>query len=228
MKMELRLEAPIYAEDGPVGYVGRLIYDPERGKVVALVGVAGRLVPRDVVIPIDRVRRAHHDRVEVVGTVEEIAALPPFSMEQYTAPPEEWIPPPDTVASQFLFPASPYVIEALILPSTQPDLPPDKNLPPGDVDLAPDMPVFAIDGRVGAVQEVITREEGRVLAIVVWDDLPPGRRVRVPLNRVAVVEAAGVFLDMSRAAFEQLADVEDERAKLGKDEPPEDEGQPRT
>src|SRR5438128_10157768 len=112
--MDLKLGAPVLAEDGQAGTVGRLIFDPRHGEVTGLVVTQGWLLPHDVVVPIEEVLSADEDGVRVRGTAEQVSNHPAFSLAQYSAPPEAWLPPEGFPPEAFLFPSSPYLVEAFV------------------------------------------------------------------------------------------------------------------
>src|SRR5713101_6770710 len=140
--MDFRIGRPVMAEDGRVGTLDRLIFDPVADQVRGLVVREPGLLPNDVVVPLDRVLSADEKEVRVRGTVEEIASLEGFSHAQFTEPPEDWLPPTDLAAesSAFLFPASPYAVGAFA-PTAPIGVPADEveeEKPPGAVDLSAD------------------------------------------------------------------------------------------
>src|SRR5947209_7008381 len=109
--MELKLGAPVLAEDGPAGTVGGLVFDPERGEITGVVVTQQEdFLPHDVIVPMEEVLAADEHGVRVRGTLETVADHPPFLETQYTAPPEEWLPPPGFPPEAFLFPQSPFAV----------------------------------------------------------------------------------------------------------------------
>src|SRR4051794_36503181 len=90
--MEFKMGVPVMASDGRVGTLEGLIFDPSRREVTGLVVKQGFLLPRDVVVPVERVTEADEEGVRVEGTAAEIGELPGFSQSQYTAPPQNWLP----------------------------------------------------------------------------------------------------------------------------------------
>src|SRR6266852_2209965 len=158
--MDFRIGVPVMAEDGRAGSLERLIFDPVADQVRGLVVTQGGLLPRDVVVPLDRVLSANEEEVRVRGTVEEIAALEGFTQTQFTAPPEEWLPPADlTVGSPyFLFPSSPYAVGAFAPPApiSAPADEAEENKPAGSVDLSAATEVICTDGTGGTVDRVLT------------------------------------------------------------------------
>src|SRR5688500_14924753 len=110
--MQYHIGTPVMAEDGRAGTLDRLIFDPATDAVRGIVVLQGSLLPHDVVVPRERVLAADSEGVRVRGTVEEIAELEGFSQAQFTAPPEDWMPPAEMLVGSphFLFPASPYAV----------------------------------------------------------------------------------------------------------------------
>src|SRR5437016_10187040 len=170
--MDFRIGRPVMAEDGRAGTLDRLIFDPVADQMLGLVVRQGGLLPRDVVVPLDRVLSANEEEVRVCGTVEEIAALEGFTQAQFTEPPEEWLPPSDFSLSSpsFLFPASPYAVGAFTLPAptSAPADEAEENKPAGSVDLGAATEVVCTDGIAGTVDRVLTEgDSDRVTHLIV-------------------------------------------------------------
>jgi uncharacterized protein YrrD len=210
--MELRIGAPVLAEDGRAGTVGGFVFDPHRGEITALVVTQGWLLPHDVVVPIDELIAADEDAVRVRGTAEAVASHDAFRHVQYVAPPEDWLPPEGFPAEAFLFPASPYAVEAFVpaSPAAPPPDEPVEELPPDTVDLGPNTDVICLDGPAGTVDRVVTEgESDRVTHLIVRRGtlFPKDREVAVSL--VDRVTDAGVFLAITTEELDRLPEFHD-------------------
>jgi len=210
--MELRIGAPVLAEDGRAGTVGGFVFDPQRNEVTALVVTEGGLLPHDVVVPMEEVIAADDEAVRVRGTVEEVAGHDAFSHVQYATPPEDWLPPEGFPPGAFHFPASPYAVEAFA-PSSPALPPPDEpveELPPDTVDLGPNTDVICLDGPAGTVDRVLTEgENDRVTHLIVRRGTLFPKDHEVPVALVDRVTDAGVFLSITIEALEQLPEFQD-------------------
>jgi uncharacterized protein YrrD len=205
--MQFKMGVPVMASDGRVGTLEGLIFDPTHREVTGLVVKEGFLLPRDVVVPVERVREADEESVRVEGTAAEIAELPGFSQAQYTAAPQNWLPPPGLppdAAAFFYFPGSPYAVGAFAPSSAVPEPPPEpvEELPPATVDVSTLTEVRCTDGTAGVVDEVITEgESDRVTHLIVRRGSLLTRELMVPVEHVRSTTDDAVELDLT---LEQL------------------------
>lgn len=207
--MEIRIGAPVLATDGQTGTVERIILHPETSEVEGVVAIEGRLLTRDVVIPIDWVEAAGEDGVHVRATAEQIDGLEPFAQSQYTEPPEDWLPPSGQPAAYYLFPASPLLVGAFPPATMQPGAPPPEeveNLEEGDVQVSGSTAVFCTDGECGRLDRVVTEgDSDRVLFLVIRDG---SRDLQVPVTAVESMGEAGIRLRLSKRDLGDLPAVE--------------------
>lgn len=200
------------AEDGRAGSVGGLVFDLQRNEVTALVVTEERILPHDVVVPISEVIAADDEAVRVRGTVEDVASHDAFRHVQYTAPPEDWLPPEGFPAGAFFFPASPYAIEAFVPASPAPPPPdePVEELPPDTVDLGPNTDVICTDGPAGTVDRVLTDgDSDRVTHLIVRRGTLLPKEYEVPVGLMDRATDAGVFLSITIEELERLPEFED-------------------
>jgi uncharacterized protein YrrD len=213
--MEFRMGVPVMASDGRVGTLEGLIIDPAQGEITGLVVRQGFLLPHDVMIPIERVVHAGDEAVQVKGTAAEIAELPGFDQAQFTAPPEEWLPPPSQAAGAgaFYFPVSPYAVGAFMPGSAAPEPAPEpvEELPPSDVDVSPLTEVRCLDGIGGTVDEVITEDDSdRVTHLIVRRGSLLTRDLVVPVAHVREVTDGVVQLDLTQEQLDAMPEHERE------------------
>ncbi len=211
--MQIKIGAPVLAEDGQVGAVERIILRPETGEVQAVVAVDGRVVGRDMVIPSALFLAADEDGLRIRGTLAEVDELEPFAQSQYVDPPEDWLPPEGGSAAFYLFPASPLLVGAFHPPTMQPDAPPEEvdDLQPGEVEVSGATTVFCTDGEAGRLDRVATEgDSDRVLALVVRTGGLSGRDVQVPVDAVQGIGDAGIHLSLSREQLDEMPEYVEE------------------
>jgi uncharacterized protein YrrD len=212
--MDFRIGRPVMAEDGRVGTLDRLIFDPQADRVCGLVVAEPGLLPHEVLVPLDRVIAADEEAVRVRGTVEEIAALEGFSYAQFTEPPEEWLPPADLDAgtSAFLFPASPYAVGAFAptTPITAPAEEVEEEKPAGSIDLTADTVVDCTDGFAGTVDRVLTEgDSDRVTHLIVRRAGLVGRDLLVPAELITSTAEQTVHLSISLEELDRLPEFKE-------------------
>ena len=92
--MEFQLESPVVSADGvDLGKIHRIIFDPQRAEVKSIVLQKGMFFARDVAIPIEDVRAATAERVELSLSREEVDNVPDFIEGDYTWPHQNWSSP---------------------------------------------------------------------------------------------------------------------------------------
>lgn len=207
--MHIKLGVPIFAEDGPVGRVARIILHPATQEVQGIVSSEGGMFPHDVVIPQEWIAAAEMDGVTVRGTTEQVAELPAFALSQYTVPPEDWIPPTDDPSSIYLFPASPYSVGAFDRPRPSP--PPAahevETLGQGDVEVSGSTAVFCGDREVGHLDRVFTEGETDHVTHLVLHRGTLRRDIAVPVDRVTSIGDEGIRLDLSEEELDRLPPI---------------------
>jgi uncharacterized protein YrrD len=213
--MDFRIGRPVMAEDGRAGTLDRLIFDPVSDQVRGLVVSQGGLLTRDVVVPLDRVLSANEEEVRVRGKVAEIAALEGFTQAQFTAPPEEWLPPEDLSLGSpyFLFPASPYAVGAFASPApiSEPAEEAEENKPPGSVDLGAATEVVCTDGTAGTVDRVLTEgDSDRLTHLIVHRGSLLTREIAVPAEFIATTDEQSVYLTISQQELDELPEFDEE------------------
>jgi uncharacterized protein YrrD len=212
--MDFRIGRPVMAEDGRAGTLDRLIFDPISDQVRGLVVTQGGLLPHDVVVPLDRVLSADEEEVRVRGTVEELAALEGFTQAQFTAPPEDWLPPTDLALGSlyFLFPASPYAVGAFApaAPISVPAEEAEENKPAGSVDLSAATVVMCTDGTGGTVDRVLTEgDSDRVTHLIVRRGTLLTRDIAVPAELIATTDEQAVHLTISQEELDRLPEFKE-------------------
>jgi len=207
--MHIKIGVPIFAQDGPVGRVSRIILHPSTQEMQAIVASDDRIIAHDVVIPVDWIVAADLDGITVRGTQDEVAELPPFALSQYTVPPEDWIPPTDDPSSIYLFPASPYAVGAFDRPRPSP--PPAahevETLGVGDVEVSGSTAVYCEGREVGHVDRVFTEGETDHVTHLVLHRGTLRRDIAVPVERITSIGDEGIQLDLTEEELDQLPPI---------------------
>jgi len=207
--MHIKIGVPIYAEDGQVGRVSRVILNPATSELHGIVATEDAMLPHDVVIPSSWITRADEDGLSVRGTAEEVANLDVFALSQYSEPPEDWIPPTDSPSSIYLFPASPYSVGAFDRPrpSPSPAAHELETLAIGDVEINGTTAAFCGERQVGRVDRVFTEGDTEHVTHVVLNRGTMRRDIAVPVDRITSIGDEGIQLDLSEEELDNLPPI---------------------
>lgn len=211
--MDIKIGAPVRAEDGQAGTVERIILHPDTRELDGVVARLAGMPTRDVVVPVDRIVSADVDGILLVGSTEDVANLDAFALNQYTTPPEEWLPLDGEASEVYLLPASPLTVGAFTQPASHPDPPAHEveDLEAGDVDVSGSTTVFCTDGVAGKVDRVITEGDTDVVThLIVHRGAVGARDVAVPVSDVAALGGDGIRLTLTRDELDELPGFDEE------------------
>jgi len=207
--MHIKIGIPIFAEDGLVGRVSRIIIHPATQEVDGIVSSDAEQWAHDVVVPIDWITAADPESLTIRGSIEQASELEPFAMSQYTTPPEDWIPITDEPSSVYLFPASPYVVGAFERGGPAPPIAAHEveNLEDGDVDVSGTTAVFCGDREVGHLDRVFTEGGTDHLTHLVLHRGTLRRDIAVPVEMVGSIGDEGIQLNLTEAELDELPPI---------------------
>src|SRR5579884_3463624 len=190
--MEFHIGARIHdRDDNDLGKLGHVIVDPATDEVVELVLTEGGLLGRDVLVPVESVRSADPDVVHLELDKEQAGRLKDFVITHYT--------PPDAGA----YAGAPWAGGALVAPGMVPVGAAAGIEPLGftpNVDTESGSEVWATDGKVGVVSEVVVDPQTRrIESIVVEHGLLFQTNVAIPRERIADLGAGRITLNVSKS-----------------------------
>ena len=173
-------------DDADVGEVHRVVVDLERQAVVSIVVLKGRLLSRDILVPLEYVERADEHRVTLRLTTDELDDLPDFAYNEILTPPPTWA-----------FPL-PYPGGAVYIPVSQ-----RERLGGNQEDITPGTSVWATDGEVGTVERVeLDAQSGRLDAFWIDSGGIFSHSLRIPAEWVEGIDSEGVHLAAARDDLE--------------------------
>ena len=176
--MHLRVGARVRTRDGRhVGEVHRVLVDLDDKAVTGVVVLKGRVLPRDVLVPLDFIE--HFDADEVVLTLDvlELELLPDFVFN------EVLVPPP------LLVEVGPYPDGTFLVPVSQ-----RKRLGQHQVDIVRGARVHATDGELGRVDR-IEFDPGTGELDAFWVD----KALRIPAEWVVRANEHDVYVHASKS-----------------------------
>lgn len=169
-------------DDADVGEVHRVVVDLEEQAVASIVVLKGRLLSRDILVPVQYVERAGRDGVVLGLTTDELEQLPDFAYNEILTPPPTWA-----------FPL-PYPGGAVYVPVSQ-----RERLGGNQVDITPGTRVWGRDGELGGVERIeIDERTGQVDAFWLGAGAFSDAGRRIPAEWVEGVDEDGVHVAATR------------------------------
>lgn len=212
---QIRIGADVEGREGSLGEVSRVIVDPERDEIAAVVVKRGRLLPTERVVPLARVIAGDGAQLRLDMDTDEFEQLDAFDPEMYRAPDPDYTGPPGFDAgelSQRNMQLNTYVAlgPALVFGNGAPVL----GFPGGEVtrpnpypgDISEGADVFDAQGNnVGSVESIAFDAETRQLtSLVVKRGLIRRTSVEIPLEWVADLAEGEVRLNVGEEEVRRL------------------------
>lgn len=205
--MDFHIGAPVLLRDGDkIGEVKHVIVDPDTREVVEMVVGESGLLGREVLVPIGAVDRAEEDGVRLELGKDQVDQLQDFVTTRYIAPPPtanaggglpvgalypQPVPPIGAATGLESIGYVPLVEEV-------------SHIPEGDVDLQPGTDVWATDGKIGSVNEVLYDDQtNRLRGFVVKEGIIFHRDVEISIDDVAEITSDRVTLKLSKDEVEK-------------------------
>lgn len=194
--MEIPIHAEVHCSDGPVGHLTRIILKPETDEVTDIVVRSRGIVGVERLATLAYIIGSTPDSVTLSCSKAKFETLPPFLEEEYV--------PAETSGYRGPVYMWPYYMAE--------ELPPieleRQNIPEDELAITRGMRVQAADGDVGHVDELVTDTRGRISYLVLrHGHLWAAHTVAIPLNQIARVDEAAVYLKLDKAAVAALAAV---------------------
>jgi osmotically-inducible protein OsmY/sporulation protein YlmC with PRC-barrel domain len=104
----LRIGAPVFAQDGRVGHLSKVVIDPHTRRATHLIIHRGVLLDEDRVVPVELVERATPEGIVLHLSSREVARQPLYQEERFVNPPPGWEASSGYQASEVLFWGLPY------------------------------------------------------------------------------------------------------------------------
>lgn len=188
--MRLNVGAPVYdRNDRRIGAIDRVVIDPRTNAITHIVIHKGNFLPRDVVVPANRVVVHHEDDVQIKLTDDEVDALPDFIESEFVAPPEGWIPPTPYPPAASLWPVGAGYYP--VVPVEQ-----RKNVPANSFEIFEGMDVECSDGKIGTIERIHFDEKtGEITSITVSSGLLFPNETLIPFSHeMQVVDEQRIVL----------------------------------
>jgi osmotically-inducible protein OsmY/sporulation protein YlmC with PRC-barrel domain len=184
-RWEFRIGATVYTTDDTLGRLRQVVISPGEQRVVALV-VRGGLPPRDYLVPLEAVRQAGEEEIQLSWTMEEARKRGRYEEKAFHTPERSL---PGYARGEAVFGL--------------------RGGPPGRAAGGPPirvgLRVVTLDGEMGPVNRILVDSAtGRATHLVVRQSLLPPRDRLVPVDWVTGVTEAVVTLAATRADLSAL------------------------
>jgi sporulation protein YlmC with PRC-barrel domain len=185
--MNIEIGAPVRTRDGKrVGEVHRVLIDLDDNSVTGIVVLKGRLLSRDILVPLDFIDRVEDHDVVLTLDENELDQLPDFAYNEILAPPPAWTM------------ATPFPDLSVYVPVQQ-----RKRLGQHHIDLTPGTRVFARDGEIGRVEEIeLDPVTGELDAFWVRAGGIFAHDMRIPAQWLERADESGVYVDATKLDIE--------------------------
>jgi len=204
--MDFHIGAEIVGRDGErYGKLSHVIVDPRTNEVVEIVLGESGLTGRDVLVPVGAVNSADHDTITIELDKSQLDKLQTFAIAHYITPEPGTAAYPGALMAPGYAPVGAATgIETI---GMTPIVEVTEQIPEGDVDLEPGTEVWATDGKVGSIRDVLVDEQtNRVRGFVVEEGLFFHHDVEIGFDQVASVGADRVTLKVTKAELEATRD----------------------
>jgi osmotically-inducible protein OsmY/sporulation protein YlmC with PRC-barrel domain len=199
-----RIGAPVFALDGRIGDLSKVVVDPHIRRVTHLVIHRGFLLTEDRVVPVELVERATPEGIFLHLTSQEVARQPLYREERFVSPPSDWQPSPEYSATDVLFWGSPYGgVAPPILPVVEHTI--RHGIPERTIVLERSTEVRTRDGLTGEIDHLLVdpaREELTHLVVRLANQ--PQQPVIVPFEWVEDLGDSYVLLKCTGDDLRQL------------------------
>jgi uncharacterized protein YrrD len=186
--MKIDIGARVRSRDGrDVGEVHRVLVDLDDNSVTGIVVLKGRLLSRDILVPLDFIDQANGKEVVLTLNEDELDQLPDFAFNEFL------VPPPAMTE------VGPYPGGSFYVPVWQ-----RKRLGQHHVDLTRGARVRAIDSDIGHIEQVeLDPITGELDAFWIRADGIFGHDIRIPAEWIERANESGVYVKASKMDIEK-------------------------
>lgn len=204
--IDLPMNAEVYGTDEIAGIATYVIANPLNHQVTHLVVKASRPPFKEHLVPLQAVAHTAPKRIHLRCTREAVEEMDPFSVEEYVP----------TQYPNYLF--LPYVVPAQAVQETVPThvLVKHHNLRPGEMAVWRGAQVYATDGYVGLVDELlISSTHLQVTHLVLRQrHIFAEREISIPVSQIERVSGDTIYIKLDRHSIQELPTTPIQRWEL--------------
>ncbi|MBW1783909.1 MAG: PRC-barrel domain-containing protein [Deltaproteobacteria bacterium] len=189
--MDIHLNAHVECSDGRVGRLENIILNPKTERVTFLVVRGNDLQNTERIVPERLMKEASRDTVHLSATREQFERMKHFIQEEYI-PSNIMLYMAENAGWDMGTPAGVFVEHEAI--------------PAGGIAIHKGAGVFATDGHVGKVDDLLVeKKSGRITHLVLLEGHLWGKKdISVPVNRIDRYEDGNVYLNIDKSEVEAL------------------------
>lgn len=193
--MDISINAKVFCSDGECGHVSSVLINPVTRKVTHLVVKARGILGQERMVPVELVNDSNAEKIDLRMDRATFHTMEDFLSIKYVRgedPFEVYMP-------------QHYYLHPYMLPDTEPDYEPDayytqvENIPPDELAIRHGSDVFAQDGRIGKVDELLVSPTTDKISHIVlrerhlWDL----KHITIPVSEIEHIDVDGVYLKLT-------------------------------
>jgi len=217
--IEINIGAVVESHDEEIGLIERVILDHNSFEAAHLViRRGGALHPRHILMPVDWIVSASHDRLRIEQSVTELEALPNFETQHYVSldhlDEEEWEHPRSRIRpTDWINYLVPLVANAFGDPYHTPGIVVTNQLMEATENaIVRGLRVESSDeSMVGEVAEVLlSKPDWRLSALVITRGGDTAKPLRIPADWISIIQSDRILLNRTLEQFEAWAGAQEE------------------
>lgn len=217
--IEINIGAVVESHDEEIGLIERVILDHNSFEAAHLViRRGGALHPRHILMPVDWIVSASHDRLRIERSVAELEALPNFETQHYVSldhlDEEEWEHPRSRIRpTDWINYLVPLVANAFGDPYHTPGIVVTNQLMEATENaIVRGLRVESSDeSMVGEVAEVLlSKPDWRLSALVITRGGDTAKPLRIPADWISIIQSDRILLNRTLEQFEAWAGAQEE------------------
>jgi uncharacterized protein YrrD len=200
--MDISINAKVFCSDGECGHVSSVLIDPIVRKVTHLIVKERGFLGQERMVPVELIHDSHVEKIQLSIDRETFHALENFLSFKYVRgedPFEVYMP-------------QHYYLHPYMLPDSEADYEPDayytrvENIPPNELAIRHGADVYARDGHIGKVDELLVSPTTEKISHIVLQErhLWDRKHISIPVSEIERIEVDGIYLNLTIDEVDEL------------------------
>jgi len=193
--VDISINAKVFCSDGECGHVASVLVDPATKKVTHLIVKERGILGQERMVPVELVNDSNAEKIDLRMDSAAFHTMENFLSIQYVRGDD----PFDVYMPQH------YYLHPYMLPDNDPEYKPDayytevENIPANELAIRRGADVFARDGRIGKVDELLVSPTTEKISHIVlreghiWDR----KHITIPVSEIDRIGVDGVTLKLT-------------------------------